>query len=212
MTGAVRWILVLLLAAGAGAVAYLASRAWLAPAPPAATAAAAAPAMPAAAIPARRPEVTLADRDGRLRSLSEWDGRPQVINFWATWCAPCRREIPMLNEMARDPALGDFALIGIAIDFREDVLRFLAGTPIDYTVLIGEQDGLDAAAAFGMRSLGLPFTAFVDRSGRIVTIHLGELHRSQADVILSAVRALDGGEIDLATAQARIRAQVPKIG
>jgi len=208
MAGPVRWLLVVLLALGAGAAAYLASRAWLAPE----AQAPAAPQAPASVIPGRRPDVTLADRDGRLRSLSEWDGRPQVINFWATWCAPCRREIPMLNQLARDPALAEFALIGIAIDFREDVLRFLAETPIEYTVLIGEQDGLDASAAFGMRSLGLPYTAFVDRSGRIVTIHLGELHRPQADVILSAVRALDAGEIDLPTAQERIRTQTPKIG
>ncbi len=211
MAGPGRWILVVLLALGAGAVAFIASRSWLAPeatvpiAPPA-------PVAPAAVIPDRRPDVTLADRDGKLRSLSEWDGRPLIINFWATWCAPCRREIPMLNELARDPALADFALIGIAIDFREDVLRFLAETPIEYTVLIGEQDGLDASAAFGMRTLGLPYTAFIDRSGRIVTIHLGELHRPQADVILSAVRALDAGEIDLPTAQQRIRTDTPKIG
>jgi len=118
----------------------------------------------------------------------------------------------MLNALARDPQFSEFALIGIAIDFREDVLRFLAETPVEYTVLIGEQDGLDASAAFGMRSLGLPYTAFVDRSGRIVTIHLGELHRPQAEVILSAVRALDAGEIDLQTAQQRIRSDTPKIG
>jgi len=211
MAGPARWILVVLLALGAGAAAYLASRAWLAAEDPVPVAGAP-PEAPASVIPDRRPDVTLADRDGRLRSLSEWDGRPQIINFWATWCAPCRREIPMLNALARDPALADFALIGIAIDFREDVLRFLAETPIEYTVLIGEQDGLDASAAFGMRSLGLPYTAFVDRSGRIVTIHLGELHRAQADVILSAVRALDAGEIDLPAAQERIRAQTPKIG
>ncbi len=211
MAGPGRWILVVLLALGAGAAAFLASRSWLAP-EAAAPIAAPVPEAPASVIPDRRPDVTLADRDGKLRSLSEWDGRPQIINFWATWCAPCRREIPMLNELARDPALAEFALIGIAIDFREDVLRFLAETPIEYTVLIGEQDGLDASAAFGMRSLGLPYTAFVDRSGRIVTIHLGELHRPQADVILSAVRALDAGEIDLQTAQQRIRTQTPKIG
>jgi thiol-disulfide isomerase/thioredoxin len=211
MAGPGRWILVLLLAVAAGVAAFLASRAWLAPEPQTPTTAAPADA-PASVIPERRPEVTLADRDGKLRSLSEWDGRPQIINFWATWCAPCRREIPMLNDLARDPAHADFALIGIAIDFREDVLRFLAETPIDYNVLIGEQDGLDASAAFGMRSLGLPYTAFVDRSGRIVTIHLGELHRPQADIILSVVRALDAGDIDLPAAQERIRKEVPKIG
>jgi thiol-disulfide isomerase/thioredoxin len=211
MAGPGRWILVVLLALGAGAAAYFASRTWLAPEAPVPTSAPVAEA-PASVIPDRRPDVTLADREGKLRSLSEWDGRPQIINFWATWCAPCRREIPMLNELAKDPALADFVLIGIAIDFREDVLRFLAETPIGYTVLIGEQDGLDASAAFGMRSLGLPYTAFIDRTGRIVTIHLGELHRSQADVILSAVRALDAGQIDLQTAQQRIQAQTPKIG
>lgn len=206
-----RGFLILLLALAAGAGAYFASRVWLAPEAPLAEAPAP-PAAPQAVIPERRPDIALADRDGKLRRLSEWDGRPQVINFWATWCAPCRREIPMLNELARDPALAEFALIGVAVDFREDVLSFLETTPIEYTVLIGEQDGLDAARAFGVESLGLPFTAFVDRAGRIVTLHVGELHRAQADVILSAVRALDAGKIDLPTAREKIKAQVPKIG
>ena len=201
-----RWVLVALVVLAAGTAAFYASREVLAPEKPAP------PAIQPAVIPEMRPDISLADRDGRMRALTEWSGKPAIINFWATWCAPCRREIPMLNALARDPAYSEFALIGIAIDFREDVLRYLTGTPIDYTVLIGEQDGLDASAAFGMRSLGLPYTAFIDRSGRIVTIHLGELHRPQADVILSAVRALDAGEIDLPTAQQRIRAQTPKIG
>ncbi len=210
MATPVRWLFVVLLALGAGALAYLAGRTWLAPEPVAA--APPEPAAPTAVIPEHRPDVALADRDGKLRRLSEWDGRPQIINFWATWCAPCRREIPMLNELARDPALAEFALIGVAVDFREDVLKFLDTTPIEYTVLIGEQDGLDAARAFGVESLGLPFTAFVDRGGRIVTLHVGELHRAQADVILSAVRALDAGKIDLPAAREQFRAQIPKIG
>ena len=209
MGSAGRWILVLVLALAAGVAAYHASRSFIKPEKPELPEI---PAASAAVIPENRPDITLADRDGKRRSLAEWDGKPQVINFWATWCAPCRREIPMLNALARDGAYPEFVLIGIAVDFREDVLRFLAGTPIDYTVLIGEQDGLDAARAFGMESLGLPFTAFVDKAGRIVTIHVGELHRSQADVILSAVRAVDAGEIDLKSAQDQIRAQVPKIG
>jgi len=204
-----RTLLLVLLAAAAGVAAYTASRVWLAPEPQTVpVASATAPAV----IPKRRPEVTLADRDGKTRSLSEWNGKPQVINFWATWCAPCRREIPMLNALADDPAFSGFALIGIAVDFREDVLAYLKSTPIRYTVLIGEQDGLDAARAFGMASLGLPFTAFVDSAGRIVTIHVGELHREQVDVILSVVRSLDSGQIDMKAAQARIRATVPEIG
>lgn len=200
-----RFALVALLALAAGIAAYLASRQVLVPEKTAP------PPTPQAVIPKVRPEVSLADRDGRIRSLSEWGGKPAIINFWATWCAPCRREIPMLNDLARDPAVSEFALIGIAIDFREDVLRYLMTTPIDYTVLIGEQDGLDAARAFGMESTGLPFTVFTDKTDRIVTVHVGELHRAQADVILSAVRALDAGQIDLKSAQDQIRANQPKI-
>jgi thiol-disulfide isomerase/thioredoxin len=205
-TGRLALAVAFALAAGVGG--YYLSRAFLAPppSPPPPVAA-----VPRAVIPELRPDVKLADREGTIRSLAEWNGRPQVINFWATWCAPCRREIPMLNRLARDGTWPEIALIGIAIDFREDVLRYLAETPIEYTVLIGEQDGLDAARAFGVESLGLPFTVFVDRLQRIVTIHVGELHREQADVILSVVRALDAGQIDLETAQARIRSEVPKI-
>jgi thiol-disulfide isomerase/thioredoxin len=158
-----------------------------------------------AVIPDFRPEVTLADRDGRPRALSEWDGKPLIINFWASWCAPCRREIPMLNALASDEEFAGFEVIGIAIDFREDVLEFLEKMPIDYTVLIGEQDGLAAARAFGMESIGLPFTAFTDRRGRIATIHVGELHLPQAQVILSAIREVDAGTIDLQAARSRIQ-------
>lgn len=112
----------------------------------------------------------------------------------------------MLNALARDYRGQGFEVIGIAVDFREDVLKYLETTPIDYEVLIGEQDGMDAARAFGMEAIGLPFTAFTDRLGRIATIHVGELHRPQAEVILSAVRAVDAGAIDMATARAQIRA------
>lgn len=194
-----QWALVALFALLAGIAAFLVSRAFFRPEPPRPE-----PPRPAV-IPEFRPDVTLADRDGRPRSLAEWNGRPLIINFWATWCAPCRREIPMLNALAADERYAEFELIGIAIDFREDVLSYLARMPIDYTVLIGEQDGMAAAAAFGMESIGLPFTVFTDRQGRIATIHVGELHRPQADAILSAVQAVDAGEVDMAVARDRIR-------
>jgi len=201
---AASWAAVLAIAALAGVVAYLTSREFLAPEPlpPA-------PIRPAV-IPERRPDFQLADRNGQLRSLSEWDGKILVVNFWATWCAPCRREIPMLNALARDHHDRGLEVIGIAVDFREDVLKFLDATPIDYAVLIGEQDGMDAARAFGMETIGLPFTAFIDGSGRIATVHVGELHRPQADLILSAVLELEAGTIDMWGARAKIRAGVPR--
>jgi thiol-disulfide isomerase/thioredoxin len=129
------------------------------------------------------PTFTLTDREGRPRTLNDWSGRSLIVNFWATWCAPCRREIPLLSKLQRDHGAEGFQVIGIAVDFREDVLKFADDIRMDYPVLIGEQDALDAAAAFGIDAVGFPFTIFSDRHGRIVTAHTGELTASQAEVI-----------------------------
>ncbi len=80
------------------------------------------------AIPERLPDFTLADRDGKPRKLSEWSGRPLMVNFWATWCAPCRREIPLLNRTQAASVLPKLQIVGVAIDFRDDVLAYLQKT------------------------------------------------------------------------------------
>lgn len=206
-----QWAGLVIVAAVAGLGTYFASRDLFAPEAPPPAAAPPAEKVHPPVIPESRPEITLADRDGKPRSLSEWDGKALVINFWATWCAPCRREIPMLNALAAENRDLGVEVIGIAVDFREDVLKYLQKMPIDYTVLIGEQDGLDAARAFGMESIGLPFTAFTDSKGRIATIHVGELHRPQAEIILTLVRAVDSGTIDLASARAQIREKLAEL-
>jgi len=164
---------------------------------------------PRSVVPDVRPVFELADTDGVRRSITEWDGKPLMINFWATWCPPCRREIPLLNALQARYGPRGFEVIGVAVDFRDDVLAYMRETPIDYPVLIGEQDGLDAARAFGMETMGFPFTVFTDSRGRIVTIHLGELHAPQADVILAAVEDVEAGRLDVEAAQARIRAEIP---
>lgn len=159
-------------------------------------------------VPEIRPLFTLADPTGRPRSIAEWDGKALLINFWATWCPPCRREIPLLNALRSEYAPRGFEVIGVAVDFRDDVLEYMEGTPISYPVLIGEQDGLDAARAFGMEALGFPFTVFTDTRGRIVTVHVGELHPPEAAVILGAVEEVDAGRLDIEAARTRIRAGV----
>jgi len=164
------------------------------------------PARPASQVPGLRPVFTLADATGTPRSITEWDGRALVINFWATWCPPCRREIPLLNALQAEYAPRGFEVIGVAVDFRDDVVAYMQDTPIGYPVLIGEQDGLDAARAFGMETAGFPFTIFTDRAGRIVTVHVGELHRPEAALILSAVEDVSAGRLDMEAARARIRA------
>jgi thiol-disulfide isomerase/thioredoxin len=166
----------------------------------------------AAAIPERRPDLSLKDLEGRPHSLAEWDGKALVINFWATWCAPCRHEIPLLNQIRRDNASKGFEVVGIAVDFADDVRTFLKDFPVGYPLLVGEEDGLAAARAFGVEAIALPFTVFTDRTGRIITLHLGELHAAQAEVILAAIARVDAGELTQDAARLRIEAGLKALG
>ncbi len=155
-----------------------------------------------------RPIFALNDSDDNERSISEWDGSALVVNFWATWCAPCRREIPLLNALQSEYADAGIQVIGVAVDFREDVLAFLQEIAVNYPVLIGEQEAIDAAEAFGMDFIGLPLTAFTDHKGQVVHLHLGEVHREQAEIVFAAVAQLSDGAIGLAAARQKISEQM----
>ena len=154
-------------------------------------------------VPETLPGISLPDADGRVRQLTDWKGRPLLINFWATWCEPCRREIPLLRSLRHEHAAERLEVIGIAIDSPDAVRQYAAAGRIDYPVLIGEQGGLAAAGAFGMETV-LPFSVFADDTGRIVTLKVGELHRDEAELILNQVRGLDSGSLTLAQARTEI--------
>jgi thiol-disulfide isomerase/thioredoxin len=165
---------------------------------------------PAPAIPDTLPQFELADREGTLRSLGEWKGRPLLVNYWATWCAPCRREIPLLNELRAEGRAPGLEVIGIAVDFRDDVLAYASETPINYPLLIGEEDGLAAVTAMGMQP-AFPFTVFADSQQRILTVKIGELHRDDAELILDRLAAVDAGTLPLAQARAEIDAGLKEL-
>ncbi len=161
-------------------------------------------------IPEAVPEITLTDATGARRRLAEWKGRPTLINFWATWCEPCRREIPLLQKLRSQYSADGLEVVGVAVDSREAVLQYAQEMHIDYPVLIGEQDGLDAVAAFGMETV-FPFTVFTDRQARIVTLKVGELHPDEASFILSRVRDVDAGRLALPVARREIAAGIRQL-
>ena len=150
------------------------------------------------------PTFQLADRDGKIRSLQDWTGKSLIVNFWATWCAPCRREIPLLEKIQVEYGPEGFQVIGIAADYRDKVIAYADEIGLKYPLLIGEQEALDAATAFGVEAVGFPFTIFADRQGRIVAAHVGELTEPEARVILGAVRSVDAGSLTPAQARTEI--------
>ena len=134
--------------------------------------------------PEHRPEFSLKDLQGKARSIKEWDGKVLMINFWATWCPPCRKEIPAfidLQEAYKDKGL---AIIGVAIDTKDNVVDFVDPMGINYPVLIGNEEGISLAKAYGNRYGVLPYTVFVDRSGKIIQTHRNELTFEQAEAII----------------------------
>jgi thiol-disulfide isomerase/thioredoxin len=152
-------------------------------------------------IPDRLPEFSLQGRDGKPVSIKTWAGKSLVINFWATWCAPCRREIPLLESLQRAWADRGVVVIGIAVDHRDQVLAYANELKIAYPLLIGEQDALDAAAAFGVAAPVFPFTVFTDRRGELVALYMGELHRPETDLILSVLQQVNQDQVALPDAR-----------
>jgi thiol-disulfide isomerase/thioredoxin len=151
-------------------------------------------------IPDTLPDITLADISGKPMKLASFGGRPLMVNFWATWCAPCRREIPLLNKIRMQRKGQNAEIVGVAVDFREDVLKFVAKTPLSYPLLIGEEDGLAAAEAFGM-GMAFPFSVFVDSQNRILTVKVGELHEDEANFAFDRLRDIDNGILTRKAAQ-----------
>lgn len=127
---------------------------------------------------------TLVDLAGNPRRLSEWQGRILVCNFWATWCAPCRKEIPMLMSARGKYDRSDLEIVGIAIDKPAKVVEFAASLKISYPILLAEAEGLDLMRRLGNNAGGLPYTVITDRQGSVVHRKLGALQQADLDSIL----------------------------
>jgi thiol-disulfide isomerase/thioredoxin len=133
--------------------------------------------------------LVLPDVDGRQQPLSQWRGKVLVVNFWATWCAPCREEMPhFIAAQAKDGAKG-LQFVGIAVDQVDKVREFAQEIRLNYPALIGGLGAIELSKALGNELAALPFTIIVDRSGSVVHTQLGPLKSAQLDTLLDRVLA-----------------------
>ncbi len=133
-----------------------------------------------------RPEFSFLDIEGEKRSVTEWDGKVLLVNFWATWCPPCKKEIPAFMELQEQYADKGFQIIGIAIDDEEAVIDFVDTMGINYPVMAAELEAMEVARRYGNRINALPYSAFVGRDGVIAFTKPGELTKEDTEkVILS---------------------------
>jgi thiol-disulfide isomerase/thioredoxin len=136
-----------------------------------------------------------------MRSFSEWHGKHRIVNFWATWCAPCRREIPLLKAFQEQHGASGFQVIGIAVEFLEPVVAYAENAQFNYPILVGEQDAMAVAETSGISFIGLPFTMVVTADGTLIGAHMGEIHQQQLDAIVTVLGQFDRGELDAAGAR-----------
>lgn len=121
---------------------------------------------------------TMTDAAGRPQSLSQWKGKVLVINFWATWCAPCVEEMPELSALQAEGA-PRIQVIGIGIDSPSNIAEFAAKYKIRYPLYVGGMEGTMLTRELGNQAGGLPFTIVIGRDGKPYKTYLGRLKMNE---------------------------------
>jgi thiol-disulfide isomerase/thioredoxin len=142
----------------------------------------------------QRPDYRLGSSEGQWVTADEFDGKVVLVNFWATWCQPCREEMPMLAELHQELAGAGLEVVGIALDDVAQARSFADELGIDYPILVGSTDVMTVVQHYGNRSGVLPYSVLLDRAGTIRWTYLGELKepvlREEISRLLSETAAL----------------------
>ena len=129
--------------------------------------------------------LSLPDLDGTTQPLAQWRGKVLIVNFWATWCAPCREEMPeFVAAQARDGGKG-VQFVGIAVDDVDKVRVFAKEIGLNYPALIGGYGAIELSKTLGNNLSALPFTVILDRAGRVAHTQLGPLKQAKLDRLLA---------------------------
>jgi thiol-disulfide isomerase/thioredoxin len=127
--------------------------------------------------------LSMNDLSGAPHSLTDWHGKVLLVNFWATWCPPCREEIPLLVKLQAKYAAQGLQVIGIATDETDEdgVRTFTRRMLVNYPILMGNEQVAQMVAGLGGNLIGLPYTLLVDRDGKVVKLHPGQLQPAETE-------------------------------
>ena len=133
--------------------------------------------------------LVLPDVEGRQQALAQWRGKVLVVNFWATWCGPCREEMPQFIAVQQRDGMKGVQFVGIAVDQADKVREFANEIGLNYPALIGGFGAIELSKALGNDLAALPFTIVVDRAGKVAHTQLGPLKAIQLDDLLRTLLA-----------------------
>lgn len=136
----------------------------------------------------RRPDFTLADAAGNATAVADFDGQIVLLNFWATWCAPCVEEMPMLSRLHGDFAGRGLSVVGIAVDEPARARAFANELDLAYPLLFGPGEAMLVGRRYGNASGMLPYSVLIDAGGIVRWTHLGAVTRKQLERQIAALR------------------------
>lgn len=131
-------------------------------------------------------DATLPDAAGKPQRIAQWRGKILVVNYWATWCTPCRDEMPAFSGLQRRYAARGVQFVGIAIDEAQKVRDFARDVPVAYPLLVADKEFAETARALGNGPLAVPYTVVIDREGQLRAGVIGRVHEQ------ALARLLDG--------------------
>ena len=129
-------------------------------------------------------QLTLPDAAGAPQNFGQWKGKVLVLNFWATWCEPCREEIPALIRTQQKFGANGVQIVGIGIDSAAKIRDFSKEYLINYPLTVGGLDQIDLSRRLGNKIGGLPYTLVIDRAGRVVKTKLGGISEAELEALL----------------------------